>query len=79
VKVYGRLLVNGQPVAGEGMVAHWHLKGHYVDCVGDTGPDGIAYCSVNTYGLPAGFTVRIQIFVKSNEPPYQAATELTIR
>jgi hypothetical protein len=79
VTVYGRLLVNGQPVAHEGMVASWHLKGRTVDCVADTGPDGIAYCSVNTYGLPAGYTVRIQVFIKVNQPPYQTATELTIR
>jgi hypothetical protein len=80
VTVYGRLLVNGQPVKGEGMVARWHFKGQYVvDCVADTGPDGIAYCSENTYGLPSGFTVRIEVFIKVNEPPYRTTTELTIR
>jgi hypothetical protein len=78
VTVYGRLLVNGQPVKGEGMVARWHLKGRDVDCVGDTWVDGVAYCTVNTYGLPAGFTVRIEIFIKYNQVPYRATTELTI-
>jgi hypothetical protein len=78
VKVYGRLLVNGRPVAGEGMVARWHLKGHYVDCVGDTWVDGVAYCTENTYGLPPGFTVRIEVFIKYNQVPYRATTELTI-
>jgi hypothetical protein len=47
--------------------------------VADTGPDGIAYCSENTYGLPSGFTVRIEVFIKVNEPPYRTTTELTIR
>jgi hypothetical protein len=78
VTVYGRLLVNGQPVANQGMVAHWHLKGRYVDCVADTGADGVAACSVNTYGLPAGFTVGIEIFIGRNEAPYRATTQLTI-
>jgi hypothetical protein len=80
VKVYGRLLVNGQPVAGEGMVARWHMKGgRIVDCVGDTWVDGAAYCTANTYGLPAGYTVRIEVFIKYNQVPYRATTELTIR
>jgi hypothetical protein len=78
VTVYGRLLVNGQPVANQGMVAHWHLKGRYVDCVADTGADGVAACSVNTYGLPAGFTVGIEIFIGRNEAPYRATAQLTI-
>jgi len=80
VKVYGRLLVHGQPVAGEGMVARWHMQGgRIVDCVGDTWVDGAAYCTANTYGLPAGYTVRIEVFIKYNQVPYRAATELTIR
>jgi hypothetical protein len=79
VTVYGRLLVNGQPVAGEGMVARWHMKGRDVDCVGDTWRDGIAYCTKNTYGLPSEFTVVIEVFVKYNQVPYRAATQLTIR
>ena len=80
VRVYGRLLVNGKPVAGEGMVARWHLKGGaFTDCVGDTFVDGVAYCTKNTYGLPAGFTVRIEVFIKYNQVPYRATTELTIR
>jgi len=79
VKVYGRLLVNGQPAKGEGMVARWHLRGRDVDCVGDTWVDGVAYCTVNLYGLPAGYTVRIEIFIKYNQVPYRATTELTIR
>jgi hypothetical protein len=80
VKVYGRLLVNGQPVAGEGMVARWHMKGgRIVDCVGDRWVDGAAYCTANTYGLPAGYTVRIEVFIKYNRVPYRATTELTIR
>jgi hypothetical protein len=80
VKVFGRLLVHGQPVAGEGMVARWHMKGgRIVDCVGDTWVDGMAYCTANTYGLPAGYTVRIEVFIKYNLVPYRATTELTIR
>ena len=80
VKVYGRLLVNGRPVAGEGMVARWHMQGgRIVDCVGDTWVDGAAYCTANTYGLPAGYTVRIEVFIKYNQVPYRATTELTIR
>jgi hypothetical protein len=80
VKVYGRLLVNGQPAKGEGMVARWHLKGGaLVDCVGDTFVDGVADCTENMYGLPAGFTVRIEVFIKYNQVPYRATTELTIR
>jgi hypothetical protein len=80
VKVYGRLLVNGKPAAGEGMVARWHLKGGtLIDCVGDTFVDGVAYCTENTYGLPAGFTVRIEVFIRYNQAPYRATTELTIR
>ncbi len=77
--VYGRLLVNGQPVAGEGMVARWHMKGRDVDCVGDTWVEGAAFCTVNTYGLPAGYTIRIEVFIKYNQSPYRATTELTIR
>ena len=79
VTVYGRLLVNGQPVAGEGMVARWHMKGRDVDCVGDTWVDGMAYCTKNTYGLPAEYTVIIEVFIKYNQVPYRAATQLTIR
>lgn len=79
VTVYGRLLVNGQPVAGEGMVARWHMKGRDVDCVGDTWVDGMAYCTKNTYGLPAEYTVVIEVFIKYNQVPYRATTELTIR
>ena len=79
VTVYGRLLVNGQPVAGAGMVAHWHLKGRYVDCEGDTGPDGVASCSVNTYGLPSDYHAIIQIFILYNEPAYRAVTQVTFR
>lgn len=80
VQVYGRLLVNGQPTAGEGMVARWHFKGgSFVDCVADTWVDGVAYCTKNTYGLPADFTVRIEVFIRYNQVPYRATTELTIR
>jgi hypothetical protein len=79
VMVYGRLLVNGRPESGEGMVARWHIKGgRTVDCVADTWVDGVAYCTENTYGLPAGFTVRIEVFIKYNQVPYRATTELTI-
>ena len=79
VTVYGRLLVNGRPVSGEGMVARWHFKGgRIVDCVSDTWVDGVAYCTQNTYGLPAGYTVRIEVFIKYNQVPYRATTELTI-
>jgi hypothetical protein len=73
VSVYGRLLVNGQPTAGEGMVAR------NVDCVGDTWVDGMAYCTANTYGLPADYTVVIEVFIKYNQVPYRATTQLTIR
>jgi len=80
VQVYGRLLVNGRPMAGEGMVARWHFKGgSFVDCVADTWVDGVAYCTENTYGLPADFTVRIEVFIRYNQVPYRATTELTIR
>lgn len=80
VQVYGRLLVNGKPAAGEGMVARWHFKGgSFVDCVADTWVDGVAYCTENTYGLPADFTVRIEVFIRYNQVPYRATTELTIR
>jgi hypothetical protein len=80
VQVYGRLLVNGQPAEGEGMVARWHFKGgSFVDCVADTWVDGVAYCTENTYGLPADFTVRIEVFIRYNQVPYRATTELTIR
>ena len=79
VAVYGRLLVNGQPAAGEGMVARWHLKGRTVDCVGDTWVDGVAYCKVNTYGLPEDWTVNIEVFIRYNQVPYRATTQLTIR
>ena len=80
VNVYGRLLINGKPVAGEGMVARWHMKGgRIVDCVGDTWVNGVAYCTVNTYGLPADYTVRIEVFIRYNQVPYRATTELTIR
>jgi hypothetical protein len=79
VTVYGRLLVNGKPTAGEGMVARWHMKGKNVDCVGDTWVDGMAYCTANTYGLPADYTVVIEVFIKYNRVPYRATTELTIR
>lgn len=80
VKVYGRLLVNGQPVEGDGMVARWHFKsGRIVDCVADTWVDGVAYCTENTYGQPGGFTVRIEVFIRYNQVPYRATTELTIR
>jgi len=79
VTVYGRLLVNGRPVSGEGMVARWHFKGgRIVDCVSDTWVDGVAYCTQNTYGLPAGYTVRIEVFIKYNQVPYRATAELTI-
>jgi hypothetical protein len=79
VSVYGRLLVNGRPVSGEGMVARWHFKGgRIVDCVADTWVDGVAYCTENTYGEPAGFTVRIEVFIKYNQVPYRATAELTI-
>jgi len=79
VTVYGRLLVNGRPVSGEGMVARWHFKGgRSVDCVSDTWVDGVAYCTQNTYGLPAGSTVRIEVFIKYNQVPYRATAELTI-
>ena len=80
VQVYGRLLVNGRPAAGEGMVARWHFKGgSFVDCVADTWVDGVAYCTENTYGLPADFTVLIEVFIRYNQAPYRATTELTIR
>ena len=80
VQVYGRLLVNGRPTAGEGMVARWHFKGgSFVDCVADTWVDGVAYCTENTYGLPADFSVRIEVFIRYNQVPYRATTELTIR
>jgi len=80
VNVYGRLLINGKPVAGEGMVARWHMKGgRIVDCVGDTWLNGVAYCTANTYGLPAGYTIHIEVFIRYNQVPYRAATELTIR
>jgi hypothetical protein len=79
VTVYGRLLVNGRPVSGEGMVARWHFKGgRIVDCVSDTWVDGVAYCTQNTYGEPAGYTVRIEVFIKYNQVPYRATAELTI-
>jgi hypothetical protein len=79
VTVYGRLLVNGRPVSGEGMVVRWHFKGgRIVDCVADTWVDGVAYCTENTYGEPAGFTVRIEVFIKYNQVPYRATAELTI-
>lgn len=79
VTVYGRLLVNGQPTAGEGMVARWHMKGRNVDCVGDTWVDGMAHCTANTYGLPADYTVVIEVFIKYNRVPYRATTQLTIQ
>lgn len=79
VTVYGRLFVNGKPVAGEGMVARWHMKGRDVDCVGDTWVDGTAYCTENTYGHPSDFTIVIEVFIKYNQAPYRAATQLTIR
>jgi len=56
------------------------LEGPFCGLRGPT-PDQTesAYCSINTYGLPADFTVGIEVFIQKNEPPYRATTQLTIR
>lgn len=63
VIVYGRYLVNGQPVGGQAMQTVWRYKTTSPSCSGATGANGIAQCSRNIGRPSAGFQVNIEVTI----------------
>ncbi len=61
VTVSARFTMNGQPIAGLPMIATWHYKSTSSTCSGETGADGVAYCTRNIGGATVGYAVTISI------------------
>ena len=81
VRVTGRLMQGGQPVAGATMNTKWHYKSKDTPCNGAiTRADGYAGCT-NSIGQPTeGYTVKIDVeFVLSNQIVARTQTEFTPR
>ncbi|MEO5951179.1 MAG: hypothetical protein ABIQ44_01805 [Chloroflexia bacterium] len=81
VRVTGRLMQGGQPVAGAVMNTTWHYKSKNTPCSGaKTGGDGYAGCT-NSIGQPtAGYTVKIDVkFVVNGVEVASTETEFTPR
>lgn len=64
VTVYGRLVINGEPQAGNVMLSTWRYKttASYCD-TGITGPGGLASCERYIGGASAGYPVDIDVII----------------
>ena len=77
VTVYGRLLVNGQPVADAAMHTVWHYATTSPTCDGVTGTNGIASCSRSIGNATIGRNVTISVDVSHNGHVYSTSTYFT--
>jgi hypothetical protein len=77
VTVYGRLVLNGQPIANAQMDTTWHYKSKPSYCSGTSGSDGIASCTRDTGGATKGFTVNVDVVFSYNGKTYSASTKFT--
>lgn len=77
VTAYGRLIVNGAPVAGASVHTTWHYRTTTPteDCV--TGGNGIGHCTRNIGGAAPGYTVRVDVQVTYAGYPHTAQTWFT--
>lgn len=67
VTVYGRLLQNGVPVAGQQMLTAWHYLTTTPVCNdGITNSNGEASCSRSIGGATSGFTVNVHVQIGGN-------------
>lgn len=63
VTVFGRLLVNGAPAAGQQMTTTWHYASTTADCTGVTDASGVANCSRDIGRATAGYQVNIDVVI----------------
>ena len=61
VTAYGRLIINGAPVAGASVHTTWHYRTTTPteDCT--TGNDGIGHCTRNIGGAASGYRVSVDV------------------
>jgi len=80
VTVTGRLLREGQGVAGANMRAVWHFKSGESQCQGGaSNGEGYASCSRSIGAATAGFTVAIDVIFTYEGQEYMAQTSFTPR
>lgn len=77
VTAYGRIIVNGAPLAGANVHTTWHYRTTTptADCL--TGVDGIGHCARNIGAATPGYTVRVDIQVTYAGHPHTAQTWFT--
>ena len=74
VVVYGRLIVNGVAVVGEGMASEWRYRTTTARCdTGVTGADGVASCGRGIGNASLGFEVEVVVSIGG----YEAVTRFT--
>ncbi len=77
VTVSARFTTNGQPKLGVPMTSTWHYKSKSSTCTGETGADGVAYCTRNIGGATIGYTVTIMVSLVWNGQTYIGSTSFT--
>ena len=77
VTTFGRLIVNGSPVAGAQMHTVWHYKttSPTEDCI--TGSDGIGRCTRNIGRATTGYQVRVDVEITHAGTRYTSSTSFT--
>jgi hypothetical protein len=74
---YGRILVNGQGVAGVAMDTAWNYKTTTSYCSGVTDASGTASCSRDISRATVGYPVNINVVFSYNGQQYSASTTFT--
>ncbi len=79
VYVYGKLICDGQPVAGAPMHVVWNYKSTTESCDGVTDATGISVCERSIGGASKGYYVRLDVTITHNGQNYYASTGFTPR
>jgi len=75
VTVFGQLVKDGAPVAGQPMRTAWHYKSTTSYCEGSTDANGLASCSRDIGGASKGFEVEIDVSIGG----YTSTTSFTTK